>query len=161
LVSGAFNPGLTPAESDNIRWLGRTPPPCRPDLGCVAPQGRRNVLLSRSASIDQLAHYLSEVFGLPVRDATNLTGRYDFNLAWPLERARADRKGLPSNEVLKKVLDEQLGLKLLAANDPVERVVVDRIAELTNVPQSTPVAGVDPPAIILRNPVVSVARDAA
>jgi len=162
LVSAAWNPGFTPVgEQEPWRFLGRSPPPCPPDAGCVNGPSRPNVIMGRNASIDMLVPFLAEIFGLPTLDRTNLTGRYDFTLEWPIESAQPGRKGLPSNDVLRKLLEEQLGLKLLAGEAPVERLIVDRIAEPSNVPESTSAVGVDPPAVILRDPAVSLTSGAA
>jgi uncharacterized protein (TIGR03435 family) len=169
LAGGASQPSLVEVELPDCtsicsfpRWIGRAPPPgCTPSIGCFEPPHQPNVIMGQNATIDMLTHFLSDFFGLPVLDQTNLTGRYDFEIEWPLESAQADRQGLPSNEVLKKLLDEQLGLRLLPSNAPVERLVVDRVAEPSNSPQSSLTAGVDPPAIILRDPVDSITGGAA
>ena len=98
-----------------------------------------------------LVEFLASTFDTPVVDRTNLTGHYDFTLRWPPEAARADRMGLPSDEVLRKAVEEQLGLTLLAANAPIERVVVDRLAEArSGAALSSQTNENEPPAVILR-----------
>jgi len=60
--------------------------------------------------------------GRTVIDKTGLTGTYDFSLDWaPLNAADA------AGPSLFTAIEEQLGLKLVAAKGPVQVVVIDHI----------------------------------
>ncbi len=160
LVSGAWSAGLKPSSEDRIQWFGRGPPPCGPLAGCV-PGPLQNLIEGRGAPIGLVVDFLSDKFGMPILDRTSLAGRYDFVLEWPPEAAHADRQGLPSNEVLRKILEEQLGLKLLAVDAPVERLVIDRIGQPRTAAPATSDIGLDPPPVVLREPAQPSVNDAA
>ncbi len=152
LVSGAWSAGLKPSNEDRMQWFGRGPPPCGPVAGCALGP-LRNLIEGRGAPIGLMVDFLSDKFGMPILDRTSLAGRYDFVLEWPPEAVQADTQGPPSNEVLRKILEDQLGLKLLAVDAPVERLVIDRIGEPRNVAPAASAIGLDPPPVILREPV--------
>jgi uncharacterized protein (TIGR03435 family) len=64
--------------------------------------------------------------GRVVVDKTGLTGHYDITLTWtPEERLGADDAG-PS---IFTALEQQLGLKLVPAEGPVDTIVVDYVEE--------------------------------
>jgi bla regulator protein blaR1 len=151
LVSGAWNPGLTPASGNGPLWLAHGSRPCA-QPGCPPVPSPLNSIGAQGVPINMLTEFLTAVLGMPILDRTGLTGSYDFTLEWPVETERADRNGLPSNEVLARVLEEQVGLKLLPVDAPVERVVVDRIAAPKDAAPAPADVGADPPAVILRAP---------
>jgi uncharacterized protein (TIGR03435 family) len=66
---------------------------------------------------------LSQVAGRVVVDKTNLADRYDFKLQWALDDESTDDSG-PS---LFTAIQEQLGLKLEPAKEPVPVLVIDHI----------------------------------
>jgi uncharacterized protein (TIGR03435 family) len=73
---------------------------------------------------ESIAGTLEYMLGKPVINETGLTNRYDFKLKWTVggdERAVAD--------ALTRAVREQLGLRLTAARQPVEVLVVDRAAK--------------------------------
>ena len=89
--------------------------------------------------MSQLANWLERYCHMPVVDRTGLTNRYgyNFNLKWSendMTRSRqlvydAKKRGLVQRvnyESLKRALDE-VGLTLVATNQPVEMLVVERV----------------------------------
>jgi uncharacterized protein (TIGR03435 family) len=68
-----------------------------------------------------LASQLANTLGKPVQDKTGLTGIYDISLHYRREESNGD-SGAPS---LFSAVQEQLGLKLVAAKGPVVTLVVD------------------------------------
>jgi uncharacterized protein (TIGR03435 family) len=70
---------------------------------------------ARKVSIPALTALLSQVLGGPVVDKTELTGDYDFTLAWD------EVKG----PVLSTAMREQLGLTMTGTKVPVSTFVVD------------------------------------
>jgi uncharacterized protein (TIGR03435 family) len=65
-----------------------------------------------------------------VIDRTGLSGKYDLQLKWTVDRAAgAADNGLAGEEIpgLFTALQEQLGLRLQPAKGPVETLVVDHV----------------------------------
>ena len=84
---------------------------------------------SVSMPLGSLPSFLNAEVGRPVVDKTGLTGKYDFTLDYvPATRAAADESGGPS---VFTALEEQLGLKLQPAKEPMEVVVIDHIERPT------------------------------
>jgi len=75
------------------------------------------------ARIETLVSALSLHLGKPVRDATGLTGFYEFKLAFVPDRATETEFGVP----LEKALSSQLGLKLQSGKSRVDMIVIDHI----------------------------------
>jgi uncharacterized protein (TIGR03435 family) len=107
------------------------PIPCgtaRPLAATVAGRGR---LAGRGVPISKLAELLKNPFtGLaqPVIDATRLTGMFDFDLEWSLERdpstgALQDETG----PTLLQALEDQLGLSLQSGRATVPELSVEHI----------------------------------
>jgi uncharacterized protein (TIGR03435 family) len=75
-----------------------------------------------------LSNELSATIGHPIIDKTGLTGKYDFYIRWsstmtassPTNQAAAD-----SHPDIFTAMQEQLGLKLQPAREPVETIVID------------------------------------
>ncbi len=92
-------------------------------------------LTFQNAPLTFLVTLLTELSGRPVVNATELTGQYDFSLAWTPDQnfrrpdvsneaaAQADLSGAP----LFTALQEQLGLKLEPAKGSVQILVIDRV----------------------------------
>jgi uncharacterized protein (TIGR03435 family) len=82
-----------------------------------------------------LATYLSPAVGRLVLDRTGLTGRFDV----ALEFADANAAGLPEAKAalpgdapsIFAALQEQLGLRLIAARSPVDVIVIDQVSPPT------------------------------
>jgi len=71
-----------------------------------------------------IAEGLSQITGRVVVDKTNLSERYDFTLQWSPDDAPAADNSAPS---LFTAVQEQLGLKLEPAKEPVAVLVVDHV----------------------------------
>lgn len=71
-----------------------------------------------------IADELSQIVGRIVVDKTNLTGRYDLKLQWTPDDAPATDNSAPS---FFTAIQEQLGLKLEPAKEPVPVLVIDHI----------------------------------
>jgi uncharacterized protein (TIGR03435 family) len=81
-------------------------------------------IAGRKASMAKLAAYLSRMFQMPFVDKTELSGDFNFELVWgsPGE----DRSAGPADPSdLAAVLQEQLGLRLVRAKEPIDVLVVD------------------------------------
>jgi len=80
-----------------------------------------------NAPLTNLMWLLSKETGKPVLDKTGLTGKYDFTLEFePAALAGKDESGRPS---IFTALEEQLGLKLVPAKEPVDVLVIDSIEQ--------------------------------
>jgi uncharacterized protein (TIGR03435 family) len=75
-----------------------------------------------------IAEELSKVAGRVVVDKTGLTGRYDFKLLWTADDAPATDGDPPT---LFTAIQEQLGLKLESAKEPVPVFVIDHVDQPT------------------------------
>ena len=80
-------------------------------------------IVARATSIDNLATNLSNTVGRIIVDKTGLTGSYDFTLEWAPEGAEADD---PRPSIF-TAFEDQLGLKLKPAQEPVDAIVIDSI----------------------------------
>jgi uncharacterized protein (TIGR03435 family) len=75
-------------------------------------------------TMDLIAEQLSQIAGRVVVDKTGLDGRYDLKLKWTPDDAPATPDSSPS---LFTAIEEQLGLQLKAAKEPVAVLVVDHV----------------------------------
>jgi uncharacterized protein (TIGR03435 family) len=75
-------------------------------------------------TMDLVAEQLSRILGRVTVDKTGLDGRYDLKLKWTPDDAVATPDSPPS---LFTAIEEQLGLELKAAKEPVAVLVVDHI----------------------------------
>jgi len=77
--------------------------------------------------LTNLMFLLGRETGRPVVDKTGLTGKYDFTLEFePVARAGKEDTGRPS---VFTALEEQIGLKLVPAKEPVDVLVIDSIEQ--------------------------------
>jgi uncharacterized protein (TIGR03435 family) len=74
--------------------------------------------------LTSIAEELSKIAGRVVVDKTGLTGRYDFKLLWTADDASAADGDPPT---LFTAIQEQLGLKLESAKEPVPVLVIDHV----------------------------------
>jgi uncharacterized protein (TIGR03435 family) len=78
-----------------------------------------------------LTNELSEILGRTVIDKTGLTGIFDIHLEWtpdPVTAGLADPGRLDTaGPSILSALQEQLGLKVVAAKGPVRVLVIDRV----------------------------------
>ena len=88
--------------------------------------------------IKQLIELLTQLTGRHIRDKTNLTGRYDFDMKLDLQAVLAMARGMglpvPAVDIpqsdgssLTTALSEQLGLKLDSVRAPVDVLVIDSV----------------------------------
>jgi uncharacterized protein (TIGR03435 family) len=75
-----------------------------------------------------IAEELSKITGRVVVDKTGLTGRYDFKLLWSADDAEATDGDPPT---LFTAIQEQLGLKLESAKEPVPVLIIDHVDQPT------------------------------
>jgi len=75
-------------------------------------------------TMTMIAEELSLIAGRVVVDKTNLADRYDLKLEWSADDAPASDNSAPS---LFTAIQEQLGLKLESAKEPVPVLVIDHI----------------------------------
>jgi uncharacterized protein (TIGR03435 family) len=78
-----------------------------------------NHIESESATMAGLTDKLSRLADRPVVDKTNLTGSYAFQLDWEPDPGQS----------LYTAMEEQLGLKLEAQEEPMEIIVINQIAK--------------------------------
>jgi uncharacterized protein (TIGR03435 family) len=86
--------------------------------------GGRTHLTLEGLTMPQIVEQLSLVAGRVVVDKTGLTDRYDVKLVWAADDAPAGDSSAPS---LFTAIQEQLGLKLEPAKEPVPVLVIDRV----------------------------------
>jgi uncharacterized protein (TIGR03435 family) len=80
-----------------------------------------------SMPLSTLPPYLNRELGRPMVDKTGLTGKYDFTLEFvPAAKAGSDETGGPS---VFTAVEEQLGLKLEPAKEPMDVLVIDSIEQ--------------------------------
>jgi len=86
----------------------------------------RTYLRGTGLPTDVIAEQLSHVAGKVVVDRTGLTGRYDVKLEWSPDDGSAPNSDAPS---FFKAIQEQLGLKLVPAKEPLEVLVIDAVSQ--------------------------------
>jgi len=84
----------------------------------------RNHFNGQGLTTDLIAEQLSQFAGRVVVDKTQLTGRYDLKLQWTPDDETPTENSPPS---LFTAIQEQLGLKLEPAKEPVPVLIVDHI----------------------------------
>jgi uncharacterized protein (TIGR03435 family) len=101
--------------------------PSAPDAnGGMVTRGAAGLLhmTATKVTMEDLARQLAGTAGRPVLDKTGLKGDYVFTLDWtPADRAADPDSNTPS---MFTAVQEQLGLKLEPAKDPIEMLVIDR-----------------------------------
>ena len=102
-----------------------------PSAGAV-PGGGGMVIFGTGGSlqlygvpIETLAIVLSNMAGRPVVDKTGLTGRYDIHLEQPKALATDGTEEFRTS--IFTTVQEQLGLRMESAKEPVEVLVIDRV----------------------------------
>jgi len=78
--------------------------------------------------IRALSNELSATIGHPIIDKTGLTGKYDFYLRWSsavTASSPTDQAATSSHPDIFTAMQEQLGLKLQPAREPVETIVIE------------------------------------
>jgi uncharacterized protein (TIGR03435 family) len=141
-----------PKAVDCVSFPPGTPPrhvPGKVDCGYVAgPMGLPSAGLKMTGNklhMGDLIAKLASVMDRPILDKTGFTGEFDLNLSFTADDATRGLPGsggpgdpggsrLPTDPNLPSIfaaLEEQLGLKLVAAKGPVEVLVVDRAEKPT------------------------------
>jgi uncharacterized protein (TIGR03435 family) len=77
-------------------------------------------------SLDELAVDISWTVGRPVRNATDLQGKYDIGLKWIPDGAPMEVVG----PTILSAIQDQLGLKLEAKKGPVDTLAIDHIEKI-------------------------------
>jgi uncharacterized protein (TIGR03435 family) len=90
-------------------------------LGIPTPS--RSFGLAR-ATTERFAEVLSTHLDRSVKDMTQLEGEYSFNLEWTPDSGMRDADSGLSIFI---AIQEQLGLKLEAGNEPIEMLVIDKV----------------------------------
>jgi uncharacterized protein (TIGR03435 family) len=80
-----------------------------------------------NATLEQFAEALSRNLDRPVKDMTQIEGKYDFHLSWAPESGMRDGE---SGASIFTAIQEQLGLRLEAGNEPVELLVIDKVEKV-------------------------------
>jgi uncharacterized protein (TIGR03435 family) len=119
-----------PPTADEVRRFGnREVPP-------IYQQGdsRRGFeYIAHQATSADIAEMLSGQFGVPVRDKTGLTGKYDFDLK--TYQVKSSDRGIDETNPwppLETAIYDQLGLKLVQSHGPITFLIVDH-AEMPSV----------------------------
>ena len=103
--------------------------PCNTALPQPKPEGA--TLWGTKTQVATLAAALTDLLGRPVVDRTGLTGTFDVELSFDRDSAvtlpQRPVTTPPSLPTIATALQEQLGLRLESARDPVEVIVIDRI----------------------------------
>jgi uncharacterized protein (TIGR03435 family) len=115
--------GSMPPSADDLKMFGDHPIPLH------QKNDRQGYdFIAHSCSMDQLVRMLTSQFGRPVIDKTGLTGNYDFVLKykrrWDRDR---DADDLDPTPPMDRALQEELGLKVEAAQGPVKVLVIDHV----------------------------------
>jgi uncharacterized protein (TIGR03435 family) len=82
---------------------------------------------AQKTSLAEFTKILSMQLGKKVVDKTGLTGQYDFNLHWSRAAADTDASDNTAGPSLFTAIQEQLGLKLVPQQGPVDVLVVDHV----------------------------------
>lgn len=111
--------------------VGVFPPVCE-ELMAVDTANRGILVAGRDMTIKQIAASLSAL-GILTRqavDQTGFSGKFDFTIEFTRERKGLPPPGAQADDfqgtTLEEAMREQLGLKLKAANAPVDTLVIDR-----------------------------------
>ena len=93
-------------------------------------------MIAGGLPLSQLASLLSSMVQRVVIDKTGLVGNFDFELKWTPDRTAAGTPASaapsdPDAPAIFTALQEQLGLKLESAKNPVEVLVVDHVERPT------------------------------
>ena len=104
----------------------KEPPADSPCGGVRLAAGR---LISRAGHLYTLAAMLRSYAGRRVRDRTGLTGRYDFELTWPVDPLAGNDTAFANAAIFTAI--QELGLKLEPAVSPEAGYVIERIERPT------------------------------
>ena len=116
--------GSGPPSAEELKNFGDDPIPPLYEKS----DGRGYDYIAHGCAMGQLVSMLASEFGQPVIDKAGLTGKYDFVLKfrgrWDQDRKADDMDPLlPLNQAIQ----EELGLKVVAAKGPVHVLVIDHV----------------------------------
>lgn len=116
--------GSMAPSADDVKMFGDHPVPALYQKN----DGQGYDFIAHACSMEQLVEMLTGQFGRPVSDETRLTGKHDFVLKykgrWDRDRPADD---LDPSPPMDRALEEELGLKVVAAKGPVKVLVIDHI----------------------------------
>jgi uncharacterized protein (TIGR03435 family) len=123
-------PGFTPDGHSNFP----PPPPGQPCHFLVTlKHGPNSFLVGKALGLDELSNYLVHATDRPVIDKTGLTGKFDVVLEFAPDGTPPESPAVPVSGASSDIpgvvtaLEEQLGLKLVAARGPRDFIVIDHI----------------------------------
>ena len=99
-------------------------PPETPDANPFS-MTTAGTLRGRRVTTDMLTKALSSQLGIPIDNATTITGSFDFTLMWQPDGVLIDDAARPS---LFTALREQLGLRLESRRVPLDVIVIDKLS---------------------------------
>jgi uncharacterized protein (TIGR03435 family) len=114
---------VDPAAADGLQPPPRLANPPRGYNGAVA-------MALTKHPMEFLVASLSGHLGQPVTDATGLKGNYDFRLHYTLGLQATGTEADNSEPTIFEAVQEQLGLKLVKKNAPVDILVIDHLEKL-------------------------------
>jgi len=118
-------------------------PPSELLLGANQPAPLCQIMLApgtrtgRAVTMAELARSLDSAVGRPVRDHTNLAGRFDFELTWTPDRPPQSTPETrlppidPDRPSIYTAIKEQLGLRLESDREPLDVIVIDHAEKPT------------------------------
>ena len=127
--SGSRLVALPPDSAPHATSGSPSVPPSHPRYGSRFAPGR---LEAWGYNLDSLTRQLDSFTGRTVVDKTGLTGEYDFTLEFTPDAQRANPNPDSAADLkpdLFAALQQQLGLRLIPARDPIRTLVIDH-AEL-------------------------------
>ena len=124
-----LGPQLQPSDAaECVAVKARSPIPSTaadPPLPCGGGFARTGRLGARGSAVSDLVTSISNAADRLVRDRTELTGNFDWDLQWTPEQFPQTE---PSESVsLFTAIQEQLGLKLESTKGPVDVLVIERV----------------------------------
>ncbi|MGH9238369.1 MAG: TIGR03435 family protein [Vicinamibacterales bacterium] len=134
-ADGRLGPRISPATVDCLSLMtayGRGEAPMPPPSQCGA-SGRTGRVSMRGGIMPMFVRSLVGMTDRIVLDRTGLTGSFDFDLEFTPDSGAAPETTAPgtTGASLFTALEEQLGLKLRPAREPVPVLVIDRVAHPT------------------------------
>jgi uncharacterized protein (TIGR03435 family) len=119
--NGALGPQIKPTKSDCA-------PTDRGGLTCwVTPRNGSYVAKGVDWSEASLRVFLAALLESPIIDKTGLSGQFDIELTWQAPGAAVSSDNDLGKPTLFAALVDQLGLRLVPGNEPVEFLVIDQV----------------------------------
>lgn len=106
------------------RGLALSPVDCSAERARCGTTMDNGFLSGRAAMMGQVSNSLSFIVGRTVIDRTDVDRRFDFTIRFSNTRQDSDNDSSPT---IFTVLQEDLGLKLVPATEPLDLLVIERI----------------------------------